>query len=87
VSTQRPPLQASAVHGLPSWHSVDALQARQSGVGVWMQPVSGRQESAVQGSSSPQTSGVPALHAPARQRSVPSHRSPSAQLVPSATGV
>lgn len=58
------------------------------GAGVNRQPVAGTQALVVHALPSSQTSGVPdAGHTPAVQVSEPSHRSASAQEVPSVTGV
>jgi len=69
---------------LPEWQNMFAPQDNPSATAVCRHAFTGSQESIVQGLSSSQSSGAPAMQAPATHVSAPLHTSPSAQLVPSA---
>jgi hypothetical protein len=79
---QTPLWQLSApLQTLPSAHDVPFS------TGVLVQPNTGSQESVVQTFASLQLMGVPAVHVPAWQVSLPLQTLPSRQAVPFSTGV
>jgi hypothetical protein len=69
---------------VPAWQYMFVPQVVPSAIATCSHPFTESHESTVQGLRSSQSSGVPLVQAPATQVSAPSHRSPSAQLVPSA---
>jgi hypothetical protein len=82
------PEHTPEVHVSAPSHRSASAQVVPSGAGVKRQPVAGTQALLVHALPSSQTSGVPdAEHTPAVHVSEPSHRSASAQEVPSVTGV
>jgi hypothetical protein len=81
VFWQLPLVQVSTVHGSLSLQSASTLHS-QPGIGVCVQPVAGSHPSLVQALLSLQSSGVPGVHTPAWQISVPLQRSASGQGVP-----
>jgi hypothetical protein len=82
VFWQLPALHTSAVHGLLSLQLAFVVHDRQLGIGVFVQPLTGLQESAVHALPSSQLSAVPAVHVPLWQVSAPLHTVPSAHEVP-----